>query len=191
MPIANLPVFQTIVTTLALSAPIPIPVLDITGERAASPTVIASAPGASQPETTVATVAPPGTTSAPAATASTSQTDSRPVLRFSDIAYAVRLSRGGQTDLVADLLMTGFRTEHTRPQIIFAICAMYALLRNVGSFLHERVVLAHLSTEPAQGVLDDLAGLPWTNSWETMNIIKRHSAVRRHASPRTSSEMFL
>ena len=55
--------------------------------------------------------------------------------------------------------MTGFFTERTRPQIIFAVHTMYALLRDVGLFLRERVVLAHLSTEPAQGVLDDLAGL--------------------------------
>jgi len=158
-PIAASPVFQTVVTTSAPSAPIPIPVLDITGERAASPTVIASTPGASQLETAVATVALPGTTSMPAMTASTSQMDSRPVLHFLDIAYAVRLLRGGQADLIADSLMMGFRTERTCPEIIFAICTMYALLRDAGSFLHERVVLAHLSTEPAQRVLDDLAGL--------------------------------
>jgi len=96
----------------------------------------------------------------PPATASTSQTDTRPVLCYSNIAYAVRLSRGGQADVVADSLLAGFRTERMRPQIVFAVCAMYALLHDVGSFLRERVVLARLSsTEPAQGVLNDLAGL--------------------------------
>jgi len=158
-PVAASLVFPTIVTTSATSAPIPIPVLDIAGERTVSPTVIASTPDTSQPETAVATVVLAGTTSAPAVTASTSQMDSHHVLRFSDIAFAVRLSRGGQADLVADSLMIGFRNECTRPQIIFAVHAMYALLRDVGSFLCEFVVLARLSTEPAQGVLDDLAGL--------------------------------
>jgi len=78
------------VTTSTHNAPIPQPVLDIIGERTASPAVIASTPGASQPETADVSVAPSGATSAPATTASASQTDSRPVLRFSDIPYAVR-----------------------------------------------------------------------------------------------------
>ena len=36
---------------------------------------------------------------------------------------------------------------------------MFALLRDVEMFLRERIVLARLSDEPAQGVLDDIAGL--------------------------------
>jgi len=158
-PMAAASVSQTAVVTSAQSAPIPQPVLDVVGERTASPTVIASTPGASQPEIVDVTVASSGSVTALAATTTTSQTDSHPVLRFSDIAYAVRLSQGGQADLVADLLMMGFQTARTRSEIIFAVCSMYALLRDAGSFLRECVVLAHLSTEPAQRVLDDLAGL--------------------------------
>jgi len=36
---------------------------------------------------------------------------------------------------------------------------MFALLRDVGSFLRERVVLAQLSDEPLQEVLDDISQL--------------------------------
>jgi len=36
---------------------------------------------------------------------------------------------------------------------------MFALLRDLGMFLQERVILTRLSDEPVQGVLDDIAGL--------------------------------
>jgi len=55
--------------------------------------------------------------------------------------------------------MTGFQIARTRSEIIFAVRSMYALLRDAGSFLRERVVQAHLLNESAQRVLDDLAGL--------------------------------
>ena len=61
--------------------------------------------------------------------------------------------------MVADSLMTGFQTTRTRSEVIFAVRSMHALLRDAGSFLRERVVQVHLSNEPAQRVLDDLAGL--------------------------------
>lgn len=149
----------TTTVTSAQGAPTPEPILDVVGERTVSPTVVASTPGASQPETVDVTVASSGVATALAATTITSQTNSRPVLRFSDIAYAIRLSRGGQADLIADSLMMGFQTARICSEIVFAVRSMYALLRDAGSFLRERVVLAHLSTEPAQRVLDDLAGL--------------------------------
>ena len=103
------------------------------------------------------TSAPLAAASAPPTVASTSQTDNRPILRFSDIACAVRLSRTGQADLVADSLLAGFRTERMRPQLIFAVHAMFALLCDVGAFLREHVVMVRLASEPAQGVLDDIS----------------------------------
>ena len=100
---------STVMTTatMALSAPIPTPVLDLAGDRSASPTVIASTPGTSQPELAAPTTTAPETAAPPeaaplASTASIASTDTRPVLRYSDIAYTVRLSRAGQADLVAD-----------------------------------------------------------------------------------------
>jgi len=78
----------------------------------------------------------------------------RPILHYSDIAYTVRLSHAGQADLVADSLLARFRTT---PELIFAIRAMFALLRDVGTFLCERVIGAHLVSEPIHGVLDDIS----------------------------------
>ena len=164
-PVAASTVPSTVTTTAALGAPIPTPVLDLAGERPASPTVIASTPGASQPElvtTSIALVTSAAASSAvafaPIAAASMSQTDTHPVLRFSDIAYTVRLSRAGQADLVVDSLLAGFRTEHTRAELIFAARSMFALLRDVGTFLRERIVGARLAQEPLQGVVDDISG---------------------------------
>jgi len=45
----------------------------------------------------------------------------RPILRYSDIAYAVRLSQAGQTERVADSLLANFQTGRTREELIFAI----------------------------------------------------------------------
>jgi len=87
---------------------------------------------------------------------SASQTDLRPVLRFSDIAYAVRLAQAGQADQVADSLPINFQTGTTREELIFAIRAMTALLRDVGAFLRERVVGGRLVDEPLQSVHNDL-----------------------------------
>ena len=72
----------------------------------------------------------------------------RPPLRFADIAYAVRLTPNGQPERVVGSLLSSFQTERTQEQPLFAVRSMYALLRDVGTFLRERVVLTHLSEEP-------------------------------------------
>ena len=156
----------TTVVTMALNAPTTVTEVSQVGIRSDSPTVIASTPGASQPESGLAPIAPVGSTSGPLAavaappllSATPSQTDLRPVLRFSDIAYAVRLSQAGQTEQVADSLLDNFETRRTREELIFAIRAMSALLRDVGAFLRERVVGARLVHEPLQSVHNDLVG---------------------------------
>ena len=56
-------------------------------------------------------------------------------LRYSDIAYAVWLSRAGQADIVADSLLARFRREPMHAELSFSIRAMFALLRDVGAFL--------------------------------------------------------
>jgi len=89
---------------------------------------------------------------------SASQTELRPVLRFSDIAYAVRLAQAGQTEQIADSLLDNFQTGRTREELIFAIRGMTALLRDVGAFLRERVVGGRLVHEPLQSVHNDLVG---------------------------------
>jgi len=138
----------------------------MTGEQPDSPTVIASTPGASQPETGIASVAPVEVTSdslttvtaPPPLSTSASQTDLRPVLRYSDIAYAVRLSSAGQTEQIADSLLENFQTGRTREELVFAIRSMTALLRDVGAFLRERVVGGRLVHESLQSVHNDLVG---------------------------------
>jgi len=162
-PTVAVPISTTAVT-LAVGASIPTTVLEMSGDPPASPTIIATTPDASQSEP-AAPAAPmetaSGTTAiaiAPPVDASASETDTRPILRYSDIAYAVRLSQAGQVEQVADSLLANFRTRRTREGLIFAIRAMVALLRDVGAFLQERVVGAHLVSEPLQSVHDDLVG---------------------------------
>ena len=136
------------------------------GTQSDTPTVIASTPDASQLESGTAPTAPDGSISGPPVTAavppslsaSTSQMDMRPELRYSDIAYAVRLSRAGQTEQIADSLLTNFQTGRTCEELLFAIRAMTALLRDVGTFLRERIVGARLIHEPLQSVHNDLVG---------------------------------
>jgi len=157
---------STTATATVVGASIPTTVLEMTGELSASPTVIASTPDASQPElgaaSTASTEPIPGSaatiTAPPPLTGSVSQTDTRPVPRYSDIAYAVRLSQAGQTGRVADSLLANFQTTRTHEQLIFAIRAMTALLCDVGAFFRERIVGAHLVSEPLQSVHDDLVG---------------------------------
>jgi len=84
--------------------------------------------------------------------------DTRPILQYSDSTHAVRLSRAGQADLVADSLLAGFQTERMRTELTFAVRAMSALLRDVGAFQRERIVGARLASEPIKGVLDDIPG---------------------------------
>ena len=128
---------------LALTPPIPLPVAEISANSpAVIPTVIPSTPGVSQ--------------DTPAAGAPVSAPPTRPLLRFADIAYAVRLTPAGEPERVVNSLLTSFQTELTREQLLFAVRAMYALLRDVGMFLREQVVLTHLSDEPAQRALDDI-----------------------------------
>jgi len=78
-----------------------------------------------------------------------SQTDNRPILRLADITYAVRMSPVGQSGHIVDTLVNRFHTDHLRDQLLLAVQAMFALLRDVGMFLGECVVLARLSDEPA------------------------------------------
>jgi len=131
------------VTTSVVDAPVSTMVTDVAVD---SPTttalVLASATNAGQ--------------SRPSASATAPQTDNRPILRFADIAYMVRLTPAGQPDRVVDCLLTGFCTARTREQLLFAVRGMYALLRDVGMFLRGRVVLTHVSGEPAQRALDDI-----------------------------------
>jgi len=156
----------TTTATTVVGASIPTTVLKVMEEASDSPTVIASTPGASQPESGVASTTPIGPVSGPLVTvtappplsASASQTDLRPVLRYSDIAYAVQLSQAGQTEQIADSLLVNFQTGRTREELIFAIRAMTALLRDVGAFLRERIVGARLVHEPLQSVYNDLVG---------------------------------
>jgi len=151
---------------MALSAPTTISEVSQVGMQPDSPTVIASTPGASQPESGLAPIVPTVTTSGPPVAVAAppllstapSQTDTRPVLRFSDIAYAVRLAQAGQTEQIADSLLVNFETHRTREDLIFAIRAMTALLRDVGAFLRERVVGGRLVNEPLQSVHNDLVG---------------------------------
>jgi len=70
----------------------------------------------------------------------------------------VRLARAGQVEQIADSLLTNFQTSRTREELVFAIRAMTALLRDVGAFLRERIVGARLVHEPLQSVRDDLVG---------------------------------
>ena len=164
-PIAAATISTTAATTV-VGTSIPTMVLEIIGEPSDSPTIIALTPDASQPESVAASTASAGPTSGPIATvtapppltASVSQTDTRPVLRYSDIAYAVRLSHAGQTEQVADSLLVNFPTTRTREELVFAIRAMTALLRDVGAFFRERIVGARLVSEPLQSVHSDLTG---------------------------------
>jgi len=157
---------STTTATMVVSASIPTTVLEVMEETSDSPTVIASTPGASQPESGVASTTPIGpvsgplktTAAPPPLTVSASQTDLRPVLRYSDIAYAVRLSHAGQAEQIADSLLVNFQTGRTREELIFAIRAMTALLRDVGAFLRERIVGGRLVHEPLQSVHNDLVG---------------------------------
>jgi len=135
-------------------------------EPSDSPIVVASTPDASQPESGAVLTTPTGpdpgplvtVTAPPPLSVSASQTDARPELRYSDIAYAVRLSRAGQTEQIADSLLTNFQTSRTREELIFAIRAMTALLCDVGAFLRERIVGARLVHEPLQSIHNDLVG---------------------------------
>jgi len=56
-----------------------------------------------------------------------------------------------------DTLLGRFQTARPRDQLLLIVHSMFALLRDVGSFLRERVVLAQLSDEPLQEVLDDIS----------------------------------
>jgi len=153
---------STTTATTVVGVSIPTTVLEIIGESSDSPTVIASTPDASQPESVAASTASAGPTSGPIATvtapplltASVSQTDTR----YSDIAYAVRLSQAGQTERVADSLLANFQTGCTREELIFAIRAMTALLRDVGAFFWERIVGERLVDELLQSIHNDLVG---------------------------------
>jgi len=131
------------VTTSVIDAPVSAMVTDVAVDR---PTTTALMP----------TSATGADSSRPSASATAPQVDNRPILRFADIAYTVRLTPAGQPDRVVDCLLTGFRTARTREQLRFAVRSMYALLRDVGMFLRERVVLTHVSGEPAQRALDDI-----------------------------------
>ena len=95
----------------------------------------------------------------PPPTTSASQTDRRPILRLTDVAYAVRVTQVGQADRIADTLLRRFQTARPRNQLLQIIRAMFAILRDIGSFLREHVVLAQLSDEPLQEVLDDITRL--------------------------------
>ena len=95
----------------------------------------------------------------PLPTTSASQPDRRPILRLADVAYAVRVTQVGQTGHIADTLLRRFQTTRTRDQLMLIIQSMSAMLHDVGSFLRERVVLAQLSDEPLQEVLDDITRL--------------------------------
>jgi len=88
-PIVAPPVPSTVTATAAQGVPIPTPQLDLAGERPVSPTIIASTPGASQPDSVTTSMAPVASAatsltvaSASTATASTSQMDTHPVLRY-------------------------------------------------------------------------------------------------------------
>ena len=134
------------VATSGISAstpPIPLPVAEVSAN---SPTV-------------VSTVLPPASRMSlrsPTTGALASAPSTRPLLRFADIAYAVRLTPAGEPERVVNSLLASFQTERTHEELLFAVRAMYALLRDVGMFLRERVVLTHISDEPAQRALDDI-----------------------------------
>ena len=68
----------------------------------------------------------------------------------------MRVSQIGQADRI---LLRRFQTVRTRDQLLQIIQCMSAMLHDVGSFLRERVVLAQLSDEPLQEVLDDITRL--------------------------------
>jgi len=148
------PLFSVVVATssrptvssgAALQTPIPIPVAQATVDT----------PDVSAIGTTIArggSMEPPVTTSA-------SQSDRRPILRLADVAYAVRVTQVGQADHFADTLLRRFQTARSRSQLFLIIQSMSAMLHDVGSFLRERVVLAQLSDEPLQEVLDDITRL--------------------------------
>ena len=140
---------MSVATTVATSGtpaptpPIPLPVAEISAN---SPTV-------------VSTVLPPATRAtlrSPTAGTSATAPSTRPLLRFADVAYAVRLTPAGEPERVVRSLLASFQTERTQDELLFAVRAMYALLRDVGMFLRERVVLTHISDEPAQRALDDI-----------------------------------
>jgi len=95
----------------------------------------------------------------PPATISASRADRRPILRLADVAYAVRVTQVGQADHIVYTLLRRFQTARSRDQLLLVIQAMSAMLHDVGSFLRERVVLAQLSDEPLQEVLNDITRL--------------------------------
>jgi len=148
------PLFTVVATTLsrtvttmgaALPAPIPLAVDQATVDRPDIPVVSDMVAGG-------------GPRGSPLTT-SASQTDRRPILHLADVAYAVRVSQIGQADRIADTLLRHFQTVRTRDQLLQIIQCMSAMLHDVGSFLRERVVLAQLSDEPLQEVLDDITRL--------------------------------
>jgi len=94
----------SLVTTPASDAPIPTMVANVAVDSLTTTAlVLTSASGASQSGPSVSTAAP--------------QADNRPILRFADIAYTVRLTPAGQPDRVVDCLLTGFQTARTREQL--------------------------------------------------------------------------
>jgi len=71
----------------------------------------------------------------------------------------VRVSRVGKADHIVDTLLSRFQTTRPRDQVLLIVHSMFALLRDVESFLREHEVLAQLSDEPLQEVLDDISRL--------------------------------
>jgi len=148
------PLFTVVLTTTsqttmssgtAMQTPIPTPVaratVDTPEVSSADSALVASEP-----------VEPPLTISA-------SRTDRRPILRLADIAYSVRVTQVGQTGYIADTLLRRFQTTRTREQLMSIIQSMSAMLHDVGSFLRERIVLAQLSDEPLEELLNDITRL--------------------------------
>jgi len=129
----------------ALQTPIPIPVAQAAVDTPEVSSADLTATGGGPTDS-------PSTTSA-------SQMDRRPVLRLADVAYSVRVSRVRQADHIVDTLLGRFQTARPRDQLLLIVHSMFALLHDVGSFLRERVVLAQLSDEPLQEVLDDISRL--------------------------------
>jgi len=80
------------------------------------------------------------------------------VSRNSDIAYAVHLARTGQSEYVTDSLIATFCTEFSRDQLLSLVHSMFGLLRYVGIFLRERFILARLSGQSLQEVVDEITG---------------------------------
>ena len=148
------PLFTVVLTTTsqatissgtALQTPIPTPVVRATVDTPEVPSAdLALVEG--EP------VEPPPTTLA-------SRTDRRPILRLADVAYSVRVTQVGQAGHIADTLLRRFQTTRTRDQLMLIIQSMSAMLHDVGSFLRERVVLAQLSDEPLEELLNDITTL--------------------------------